>query len=118
MAGRHADTGRAYPLAAREVGGRSGSSQVHPDRAQRWLPLRQRIVSMRRVLTSMSIRVRLLVAYIGIILLGFSGLTVLAGGQITTAVRADYGQRLQNEIRLVAQGLVPSADAYNHGQID
>jgi signal transduction histidine kinase len=76
---------------------------------------------MRRMLARLgatSIRIRLLVAYIGIILLGFSGLTVLAGGQITTAVRADYGQRLQNEIRLVAQGLVPSADAYNHGQID
>src|SRR6185295_15811340 len=97
---------------------RSRASPVHPDRAQRWLSLRRRNLNMRRLLTAMSIRVRLLVAYIGIILLGFSGLTVLAGGQITTAVRADYGQRLQNEIRLVAQGLVPSADAYNHGQID
>src|SRR5438046_280018 len=115
MAGRHADTGRTHPLAAREIRGRSGTSEVYPDRAQRRLPVRHRIVSMRRLLTSTSIRVRLLVAYIGIILLGFSGLTVLAGGQITTAVRADYGQRLQNEIRLVAQGLVPSADAYNHG---
>ncbi len=73
---------------------------------------------MRRLLTSTSIRTRLLVAYIGIILLGFSGLTVLAGGQITTAVRADYGQRLQNEVQLIAQGIVPSADAYNKGQIN
>ena len=56
-------------------------------------------------LTATSIRTRLLVAYVGIILIGFAGLTILAGGQITAAVRADYEQRLQYEVRLVAQAL-------------
>ncbi len=52
-----------------------------------------------------SIRSRLLLAYVGIILVGFAGLTVLAGGQISSAARVDYAQRLQNEIRLIAQGV-------------
>lgn len=61
-------------------------------------------MSIKR-LTATSIRTRLLAAYVGIILLGFAGLTALAGGQINAAVRADYEQRLQNEVRLVAQAL-------------
>lgn len=68
-------------------------------------------------LTSTSIRTRLLVAYVGIILIGFSGLTLFSGGQITAAVRADYEQRLQNEIRLIAQGIAP-AYAAAKGQVD
>jgi len=64
----------------------------------------------------MRIRTRLLVAYMGIILVGFSGLAVIAGGQITAAVRADYEQRLQNEIRLVARGISSSVDAAHIAQ--
>jgi len=63
------------------------------------------------------IRTRMLVVYVGIILIGFSGLTVFAGGQVSAAVRADYEQRLQNEIRLIAQGLAPYLDSYNNKQI-
>jgi signal transduction histidine kinase len=58
-----------------------------------------------KTLTTTSIRTRLLVAYVSIILIGFAGLTILAGGQINAAVRTDYNQRLQNEVRLVAQAL-------------
>jgi signal transduction histidine kinase len=72
---------------------------------------------MRLRLLTTSIRTRLLVAYVGIILIGFSGLTVLAGGQITAAVRADYSQRLQYEIRLIAQGTSQSIDAYIRGEL-
>lgn len=72
---------------------------------------------MRLRLTTTSIRTRLLVAYVGIILIGFSGLTVLAGGQITAAVRADYSQRLQYEIRLIAQGTSQSIAAYTRGEL-
>lgn len=64
-----------------------------------------------------SIRTRLLVAYIGVIVLGFSGLLALAGGQINSAVRADYEQRLQNEIRLIAQALTPTVVLHAKGQV-
>ncbi len=72
---------------------------------------------MKRLL-ALSIRTRLLVAYFGIILLGFSGLTLIAGRQITTAVRADYEQRLQNEVQLVAQSIGSSLDVNTRTQLD
>lgn len=56
---------------------------------------------------SMSIRTRLLVAYVGLLIIGFAGLTLVAGRQIETAARADYERRLQNEIRLIARGVSP-----------
>lgn len=68
-------------------------------------------------LATVSIRTRLLIAYIGIILIGFSGLTVIAGGQITAAVRAEYEQRMQDAIQLTAQGITPSLLAYANGQL-
>lgn len=51
------------------------------------------------------IRARLLAAYLGILILGFIALAVVAGGQISSAARQDYEQRLVNEMRLIAQGL-------------
>src|SRR4051812_7147531 len=63
-------------------------------------------------LNATSIQTRLLLAYIGIILIGFSGLTAIAGGQISAAVRSDYEQRLQHEIVLVAQGVGSALGAY------
>ncbi len=56
-------------------------------------------------LRSTSIRTRLLLAYVGILLIGFAIITFVAGGQIVSAARADYEQRLLNEIRLIAQGV-------------
>src|SRR5688572_6754700 len=56
-------------------------------------------------LRSTSIRTRLLLAYAGILLIGFAIITFVAGGQIVSAARADYEQRLLNEIRLIAQGV-------------
>ncbi len=53
------------------------------------------------------IRTRLLVAYLGILLFGFGALAIVVGQQISSAARADYEQRLQNEIRLIAQGISP-----------
>jgi len=71
----------------------------------------------KRIIIQTSIRTRLLIAYMGIILVGFSGLTLIGGGQITAAVRNDYEQRLQNEVRLTAQALAPSVKAYQAGQM-
>ncbi|MBZ0292452.1 MAG: hypothetical protein K8L99_07765, partial [Anaerolineae bacterium] len=62
-------------------------------------------------ISTISIRTRLLVAYIGVILIGFAAFALFAGGQISATAQADYEQRLQNEVRLVAQGisqLIPS----------
>jgi signal transduction histidine kinase len=66
----------------------------------------------------MKIRTRLLVVYLGVILAGFSVLTVIAGGQINTAVHAEYEQHLQDEIRLIAQGLASSITTDSTGQVD
>ncbi|HEX2905368.1 MAG TPA: HAMP domain-containing sensor histidine kinase [Phototrophicaceae bacterium] len=58
---------------------------------------------MTRFLTS--IRTRLLLVYVGILFVGFLALTLVAGQQISSSARADYEQRLKNEIQLIAQGL-------------
>ncbi|MEO8609389.1 MAG: HAMP domain-containing sensor histidine kinase [Chloroflexota bacterium] len=63
-----------------------------------------------------SIRTRLLVAFVSIIVVGFAGLTLVAGGQISSAAQADYTQRLQNEISLIAQGVSPLVDDYVDGR--
>ncbi|MBI1257537.1 MAG: HAMP domain-containing protein [Chloroflexi bacterium] len=52
-----------------------------------------------------SLRTRLIVAYTGLILLGFGMLTVLAGSQLSSAVRSDYQDRLVSETNLVAEGV-------------
>src|SRR5262249_6105440 len=68
-------------------------------------------MALMRGLTSTSIRTRLLAAYMSIILIGFTGITYIAGSQISAAVRSDYEQRLQNEIRLIAQGVIQTLDS-------
>ncbi len=52
-----------------------------------------------------SLRTRLIVAYTGLILLGFGMLTLLAGTQLSSAVRSDYENRLVSETNLVAEGV-------------
>jgi len=52
-----------------------------------------------------SIRVRLLLVYVGILVVGFAVLTLVTGQQISSAARVDYENRLKNEIRLIAQGI-------------
>ena len=60
------------------------------------------------------IRTRLLIAYVGTLLLGFVALAFASGQQIASSARADYERQLANEIRLIAQsisasGIRPSA---------
>lgn len=64
---------------------------------------------MRIALRNTKIRARLLVAYVGILLFGFAALTLVAGGQVSSAARQDFEQRLLNEIRLISQGVNPYA---------
>ena len=72
---------------------------------------------MKRVFNFASIRTRLLFAFVSIILIGFAGLTIVAGGQISSAAQADYGQRLQSNVQLVAQGFSPHVQDYVDGRI-
>ncbi|MBX3064817.1 MAG: HAMP domain-containing histidine kinase [Anaerolineae bacterium] len=73
---------------------------------------------MRKFLKAFSIRTRLLVLYAGIILIGFAAITVIAGGQIAGAARADYAQQLQNTITLIAQGVAPVMHGMEGQKID
>ena len=61
-----------------------------------------------------SLRVRLILTYIGLIVLGFGGLALLAGQQISSAARRDYELRLTNEVALISRSLAGSS----HSQPD
>jgi signal transduction histidine kinase len=52
-----------------------------------------------------SIRTRLLLFNSAIILIGFSALTLFAGRQIETALRADYEQHFKDQVRLLARSI-------------
>lgn len=52
-----------------------------------------------------NIRTRLLIMSVGIMLVGFFGLTLIAGSQIETAARVDYERQLQDKVRLLAQDI-------------
>ena len=56
-----------------------------------------------------SLRVRLILTYTGLIVLGFGGLALLAGQQISSAARRDYELRLTNEVALISRGLTESS---------
>ena len=71
-----------------------------------------------KFLNAISIRKRLLVVYVTIILLGFGGLALVTGEQISSGAQVDYGQSLQNEIVLIAQGVGSVVESYVNGQID
>ncbi len=62
------------------------------------------------------IRTRLLIAYVGTLLLGFVALAFASGQQIASSARADYERQLANEIRLIAQSI--SAQAAQMGADD
>jgi signal transduction histidine kinase len=63
-----------------------------------------------------SIHTRLMIMSIGIILVGFSGLTLIAGSQIETAARVDYQQQLQDKVRLIAQNISANIGNQNINQ--
>lgn len=65
-----------------------------------------------------SIRTRLFIAYLSIILTGFAALTLIAGQQISSSARADYEKYLVNTARLISQGVRPFVtDADTTGDI-
>ena len=56
-----------------------------------------------------SLRVRMILTYTGLIVLGFGGLALLAGQQISNAARRDYELRLTNEVALISRSLAESS---------
>ena len=64
-----------------------------------------------------SLRVRLVLAYAGLIVMGFSGLALIAGQQLSKAAIDDYKLQLANEVILVAQGIARSVREYQSGSI-
>src|SRR5690349_18362568 len=72
---------------------------------------------MKIRLKQVSIRTRLLVVYIAILLVGFAGLTLVAGQQISSGSREDYEQRLKGEVTLVAQAVARSVNNYMAGDL-
>ena len=52
-----------------------------------------------------SVRTRLMLAYAGLILLGFAGLALLAGRQIAQGATEDFQQSLEAEAALIARSL-------------
>jgi signal transduction histidine kinase len=72
---------------------------------------------MRRLLKSSPLYTRLMLAYAGLIVVGFSLLTMLAGQQISTSLRLDYEQRVLSEALLMAQGIEQPVKRFIDGQI-
>ncbi|MFN8530916.1 MAG: ATP-binding protein [Anaerolineae bacterium] len=63
-------------------------------------------------LRAIRIRTRLLIVYTGILIIGFAAVAVIAGEQISSAAQVDYSTRLQNEVRLIAQGIAHTVYEY------
>ena len=64
-----------------------------------------------------SLRTRLMLAYAGLLLIGFVGLGLLAGQQISAGTEADYEDRLVEQVSLVAQGMAGPVEEYLEGEM-
>jgi two-component system OmpR family sensor kinase len=61
-----------------------------------------------------SLRVRLILTFTGLIVLGFGGLALLAGQQISSAARSDYEFRLTNEVTLISRSLAEASPSQSN----
>lgn len=64
---------------------------------------------MMRRLADTRIRTRLIIAYVGTLLLGFVALMLASGQQIASSARADYERQLASEVRLIAASMSAQA---------
>jgi signal transduction histidine kinase len=64
-----------------------------------------------------SLRTRLVLAYAGLIVVGFGGLALLAGRQIETSAREDFGETVEAQTSLIARGLVEPIEAFKEGSV-
>lgn len=65
-----------------------------------------------------SLRARLLLAYVGLILVGFSALAVLAGGQISSGTVEDFNNQMVEQARLLARALKDPVEHWLEGEGD
>lgn len=72
---------------------------------------------MSRVRRLRSLRVRLMLAYAGLIVVGFAGLSLLAGRQISQGAIEDHERNLETQASLVARGLSEAVDHYQEGEL-
>jgi signal transduction histidine kinase len=63
------------------------------------------------------LRVRLAIAYTSLILIGFGGLALVAGRQISTAAKEDFEHRAESEVALLAQALKEPVEHYLEGEV-
>ncbi len=63
-----------------------------------------------------SLRMRLLLAYVGLILVGFTILVLLAGSQISSGTTQDFTRGLENQAQLVAEALKEPVEALRTGE--
>ena len=63
-----------------------------------------------------SLRTRLILTYASLIVIGFGGLALLAGRQISAAAVVDYQQALQSQAALVAQGMAEVLEHFAEGE--
>lgn len=64
------------------------------------------------------LRARMLIAYAGLIIVGFVLLVLLAGRQITQGATEDYYSGLPTQASLVAQALTEPLEHYSEGDLD
>lgn len=64
-----------------------------------------------------SLRTRLILAYAGLIVVGFAALAVFAGQQISTAAEEDYEKQLEAQAALMAEGLSDTVGYFIDGRI-
>lgn len=62
------------------------------------------------------LRTRLVLAYTGLIVIGFAGLALLAGQQISSSAIVDYQRSLESQAQLVARGLREPLEHYFEGE--
>jgi signal transduction histidine kinase len=72
---------------------------------------------VKGALQGVSLRTRLMLAYAGLIVVGFAGLAVFAGRQMSTAAEEDYENQLEQQAQLMAEGLSDIVGYYVEGRI-
>ena len=65
----------------------------------------------------LSLRARLMLAYAGLIVAGFSVMAVVVGRQILQSAESDYEEKMETQAILVANGLGTTADRLEEGEV-
>lgn len=69
------------------------------------------------MITYLSLRTRLMLAYAGLLVIGFMGLALLAGREISAGTIADYEHRLVNQTLLISRSIGKSVEEVREGDL-